>query len=743
MPEYRISIVVDGKDQASGTLHGIGGALSNMAQIAGGILGAGLFNRVADGLKSMAAGAFQATADFQAMQIGLESLVARELVAASATKDLAGNMTEPTLKMADALNVATPRAKELMAQIEKIAILSPFSMETVQGTFRQAMAFGYTSDEATKFTSAMLDVAAGTGASNEMLERMSYNLAQIRMVGKISAVDMRQLAMAGFDLTGVLRFVGRELKLNIDNYEDFNAALASGQVSWQQFTDLFAKYAKENFGGASERISRTLNGLKSTFGDLFMLTMPKLLGPFAEKFTSFANGILDQVMEIRESGQLEQWGEQIGRAFDWLEGAGTKVSSFIKKAITLAGIVSNFGALSGAKTLARWILPPEQADQVVKGIDDLQKGIEAGIGNIKAFWDENGPTITGAFEGLWAALTGGQQIDAGAVFTGIGDAFQTGTQWIKDNGPQIADTIKRFVDKLVEFGGWVVANQETVLTFLASFGGSVLIFTTAQAAVTTITAIAAQIGIMAAAAWPMLLLSVALAAIGNFLEGYGEKILGADAAQATFFQKVEVGFWGLLNDASVTVSMMIAIVKTKFEEATGTVKKSFEDMSKAISDEVGKATKVLDEIAAAALAIAQAFADATTNAIAFFKAVANGQMPDLAGGTDVATTGKTGKGAAGVAASAKNAKGAAGKNAGRAGGGPVYAGQSYLVGEEGPEIYTPNRNGVIIPNDETMAILNRKKDRGDIYNTFYITVADDLDAVMVSHKLADEMRYQE
>lgn len=34
----------------------------------------------------------------------------------------------------------------------------------------------------------------------------------------------------------------------------------------------------------------------------------------------------------------------------------------------------------------------------------------------------------------------------------------------------------------------------------------------------------------------------------------------------------------------------------------------------------------------------------------------------------------------------------------RAMGGPVSAGQAYLVGERGPEIFAPGRNGTIIPN---------------------------------------------
>lgn len=36
----------------------------------------------------------------------------------------------------------------------------------------------------------------------------------------------------------------------------------------------------------------------------------------------------------------------------------------------------------------------------------------------------------------------------------------------------------------------------------------------------------------------------------------------------------------------------------------------------------------------------------------------------------------------------------------KASGGPVFEGSSYWVGEQGPEIFTPHRNGYIIPNDE-------------------------------------------
>ncbi|WP_050742989.1 MULTISPECIES: phage tail tape measure protein [unclassified Shinella] len=43
----------------------------------------------------------------------------------------------------------------------------------------------------------------------------------------------------------------------------------------------------------------------------------------------------------------------------------------------------------------------------------------------------------------------------------------------------------------------------------------------------------------------------------------------------------------------------------------------------------------------------------------------------------------------------------------RAAGGPVKAGGTYLVGEEGPELFQPNQSGSIWPNSETMAALRQ------------------------------------
>ena len=58
---------------------------------------------------------------------------------------------------------------------------------------------------------------------------------------------------------------------------------------------------------------------------------------------------------------------------------------------------------------------------------------------------------------------------------------------------------------------------------------------------------------------------------------------------------------------------------------------------------------------------------------------------------------------------------------GKAKGGPVRWGETYLVGEEGPELFTPARSGYIVPNNE----LEERRDAvtvniGNVYGESYL-----------------------
>ena len=58
----------------------------------------------------------------------------------------------------------------------------------------------------------------------------------------------------------------------------------------------------------------------------------------------------------------------------------------------------------------------------------------------------------------------------------------------------------------------------------------------------------------------------------------------------------------------------------------------------------------------------------------------------------------------------------------KAEGGPVTSNRTYLVGEKGPEIFVPNTNGYIVPNDEIKRMGGSTSGGGTYNNTYNMTV---------------------
>jgi hypothetical protein len=234
-------------------------------------------------------------------------------------------LVQGQMQLAEALALARPKAKELVEQISQIAILSPFTVKSVQEVYWLGMAFGFTADESIKFTKGILDSAAAIGADASMLQRMGYNMAQIRRQMNVTAMDVRQLAQAGFDLTEMLQFMGQKFGVVIKDHNDFNAAMESGKLKWKDFADTFYEYTQKNFAGAAERLAFSFFGLRNTLSDLFTLTVPKLIGPGLDRFTESMVALLKVFIDFRQSGVLEEWGKAITAVVDRVMGPFDKL----------------------------------------------------------------------------------------------------------------------------------------------------------------------------------------------------------------------------------------------------------------------------------------------------------------------------------------------------------------------------------------------------------------------------------
>ena len=208
------------------------------------------------------------------------------------------------------------KAAETVNKLRRMAIISPLSVQTTMDLFRLASAFQFNTDESMRMTRGMLNVAAGLGATTEQTERMMFNFAQIRMQGKIMARDFWELGKAGFDLYGVLKQLSKQTGYNIRTHTQFNALIRSGRLTWEDFVRAFETMAEKQFGGAAKRMAFTLQGLKSTIKDVFILTVPELLKPAVEVLGKYAEGVVDKLLDFAESGKLKEIGQRWAERFE-------------------------------------------------------------------------------------------------------------------------------------------------------------------------------------------------------------------------------------------------------------------------------------------------------------------------------------------------------------------------------------------------------------------------------------------
>lgn len=267
---------------------------------------------------NLAGGAIDATSRLQQLTVSLESLAAREIMAAGGADD-----------MNSALSQAGPVAQNLLRQIRDLSLVSPFEYEDIVQVFRLNMAFGQTSEMSLKLTKAITDLAAASGAGGAMLERIAYNFSQMSLTGQITMRDVRDLAMAGVDLARVLR---EELNMSI---EETNAALQSGALTMEEVSEAFVTYADRNFGSAAERMSRTLSGVASSFRDLAFFSSIDVFGGAVQKVTDYLGELLNKAMAVVDSGALQKIGSVLemvaGKMVDFARQGESAVGSFLSR----------------------------------------------------------------------------------------------------------------------------------------------------------------------------------------------------------------------------------------------------------------------------------------------------------------------------------------------------------------------------------------------------------------------------
>lgn len=165
------------------------------------------------------------------------------------------------------------KAQAVLNQIKQDAARTPLNVDSLVQANQLLISAGVSAGEARSTILALGDAVSATGGGSEVLSRMAANLQQIKNVGKAASIDIKQFAMAGIDIYGILAdYIGKS-----------TAEVQGMTITYDLLTAALKKASEEGgrYYNAMETQSQTLSGRIETLKD----NWSQLLGTLTKGLT--------------------------------------------------------------------------------------------------------------------------------------------------------------------------------------------------------------------------------------------------------------------------------------------------------------------------------------------------------------------------------------------------------------------------------------------------------------------------
>ena len=227
------------------------------------------------------------------------------------------------------------QAQAVLNQIKQDAAHTPLNVDSLVQANQLLISAGVDAGKARSTILALGDAVSATSGGNDALSRMAANLQQIKNVGKASAADIKQFAMAGIDIYGILAdYTGKstaEVQNMTISYDLLTAALQK------------ASEAGGRYYNAMETQSQTMSGRIETLKDNWsqlLGTLTEGLTETEEKLVTAASGWVQRLQEAFETSGANGLMQAGGHIVDDI---ATGISDGIPSLATqAAGAVQNF-----------------------------------------------------------------------------------------------------------------------------------------------------------------------------------------------------------------------------------------------------------------------------------------------------------------------------------------------------------------------------------------------------------------
>lgn len=247
---------------------------------------------------------------FELLGFNLRSLIAADFVKTGLAPDLASGLVE-----------AEKVAPALRAQLEQLAILSAgFDSFQVADLLRRTLIGTFELNDALEITQTLLDFSAFQGVPPEQIGNIIREIGQIRIAGKVTGEQLRDLSRNSFDIAGI---INRALEGTGKSFEDV-------RENGSEALKLLFTQLKKEVGGSAEEVAGTFSGLLSSLREIRQISLVNLFSPVGEALKPQLQALVDLFTSPEFKASLTVIGELLGNV---ISNALNRLVGFVQGAI--------------------------------------------------------------------------------------------------------------------------------------------------------------------------------------------------------------------------------------------------------------------------------------------------------------------------------------------------------------------------------------------------------------------------
>lgn len=188
------------------------------------------------------------------------------------------------------------KGSQIFREQQELALKSPFTVLDLAGATKQLAAYNFEAEELVDVSRRMADISAALGVP---MERLTYNLGQIRAQTVLTARDARDFANAGLSITTELAKMYTEQEERIVSVGDVMDRMSNKMVSFTDVMKVLNRYTDEGgmFYDFQAKQAETLAGKLSNLTDAYDF----MLNEIGKEHQGILTGSISVVQKLFEN----------------------------------------------------------------------------------------------------------------------------------------------------------------------------------------------------------------------------------------------------------------------------------------------------------------------------------------------------------------------------------------------------------------------------------------------------------